>query len=219
MINKKELFAILSTTLVLATVISLLETWTIFFITAGIVLAVILINVIAKKIMGYMFQAEVEVSLWEFKRMIYYNPIKKTMHGHKPHHQMRNKFPAGFFMPLIIKFLSVGLINWMACLTFDVKATVHRAARKWEVFQYSQVTEQEMAWIAFMGIIANIFFAIIGYMINAPLFAKLNLTYAFFSSIPLGTLDGTKMYFGRRGLWVTAMVITSMGVVASMVIA
>ena len=135
-----------------------------------------------------------------------------------PHQKLKSSFPAGFFLPLIIKFLSMGLINWMACLTFDVKGTIYRTARKWQLYQYAEVTEDEMAWIAFAGIMANIFLAIIGYMINAPLFAKLNLHFAFWSSIPLGELDGTKMFFGRKTLFVTAIILSSLGLVLSMVI-
>lgn len=220
MLNQKEILSITSISIVLAVIVSLVDPWKwgFFYISLGTIILVILINVLAKKMMAYFFQSEIEVKTWEFSRFIHYNPIKKTMYGHMPHQKLKSSFPAGFFLPLIIKFLSMGLINWMACLTFDVKGTIYRTARKWQLYQYAEVTEDEMAWIAFAGIMANIFLAIIGYMINAPLFAKLNLHFAFWSSIPLGELDGTKMFFGRKTLFVTAIILSSLGLVLSMVI-
>lgn len=223
MLTKKEIFAILAATLSIATVVSVgvesIEKWqNFFFISLGTVFLVIMVNVIAKKIAASAFESELEISLWEFSRFLFYNPISKTLKNYKPHQKMKKPFPAGFFMPLIIKFLSAGLLNWMASLTFDVKGTIYRTARKHSMYQYSEVTEGEMAWIAFAGIFANLLFAILGYMINMPLFSKLNLTYAFFNALPIGNLDGMKMFFGKNELfWVTA-VIVSIGAVLSIAI-
>lgn len=216
MLNKNEIFAILSITLVLGTILSLLETWELFFISCGIVLAVILINTVAKKVLAFAFDSEIEVHPWEWRRFFFIT--KKRAWGHRPHQRLKSMFPAGFFFPLIIKFLSVGLMNWMACLTFEVKGTIYRTARRWGLYQYSEVTENEMAWLAFAGIMANVFFAIIGYLINAPYFAKINLVYAFYNSIPISNLDGSKMLFGKKELWWTSAIITSIGLVLSMVI-
>ena len=222
MFNKKELFSIVSVALVLGTIISIssesIEAWQSYIFKAiGVVFLVIMINVIFKKIMAHYFQAEIEVSLWQFRRWIY--PAGKgRIKGIKPHEYSKNWFPAGFFFPLIIKFLSVGLLNWMACLTFDVKGTIYRAARRWGMYQYSEVTEHEMAWIAFVGIFVNIVFAILAYLTNLPLFAKVNLLYAFYNSIPISNLDGTKMFFGYEKLWWISMVVSGIGVVASLVI-
>lgn len=218
MIKRKEWFPIISIALVLATISSLLETWTLFFITLGLVLATILINVFAKRIVAHSFDAEIEIKQWAFQRPIYYNPFKKRLYGHKPHQKLNSIFAAGFFLPLVIKVLTMGLINWMGCLVFEVKGTIYRTARRWQLYQYTEVTEDETAWIAFTGIMANLLFAILAYMINAPLFAKLNLGYAFWNSLPLGTLDGMKMYFGRKSLWVTSLILSSIGIVFSIVI-
>lgn len=219
MIKRKEWAPILSVSLVLAIISSLLETWELFFITFGLVILVILINIAAKRMMAHSFDAEIEIKQWEFSRLIYYNPIKKTMHGHMPHQTLKSVFAAGFFLPLIVKVITLGLVNWMACLVFEVKGTIYRTARRWQLYQYTEVTEDETAWIAFVGIMFNLLFAILGYLINAPLFAKLNLGYAFWNSLPLGTLDGMKMYFGRKSLSVTSIIVSSIGLVMSLVIA
>lgn len=223
MLNKKEIFSILLISLVLGTIISvdsksIEELQKVIIPTIGIVALVILINVISKKVTAHYFDSEVEIRTWEFQRMLTYNPFSKKFGGYRPHEKMKSKFAAGFFIPLIIKVVSFGLVNWMASLTFEVKGTIYRARRKFGMYQYAEVTEDEMAWIAFIGIMANIFFAILGYLINAPMFSKINLMYAFYNTIPLSDLDGTKMIFGRIQLWWIAAIISSIGLVMSMVI-
>jgi hypothetical protein len=218
MIKRNEWFPILSITLVISVVSSLLASWTLFFTTFGFMFAVILINIVGKRMMAHSFDAEIQIKQWEFQRLIYYNPLRKTMHGHMPHQRMKSIFSAGFFLPLIVKVLTFGLINWMACLVFEVKGTIYRTARRWQAYQYVEVTEDETAWIAFIGILFNLLFGILGIMINAPLFAKLNFGYAFWNSLPLGTLDGMKMYFGRKTLWATSIILASIGAAVSMVL-
>lgn len=212
MFTKKEIFNIASASLVLGVVYSLgakniLEWQKMILPAIGLVTLVILINAIFKKISAYFFDTKIEIKLWEWKR-----------YGYKPHQRMQKNFPFGFFMPLILKFLSVGLINWMAALTFEVKGTIYRAARKWQLYQYSEVTESEMALIAFSGIFMNLVFAVLGYLINAPMFAKLNLLYAFYNTIPLSNLDGSKIFFGEKTLWIFTAIVASLSVVASLII-
>lgn len=212
MFSKKEVFSIVSVSLVLGLVLSLsakdLSAWQKLILPAiGIVFLVILINVFSKKVVAYFFDAKVEVSTWEWKR-----------YGYKPHQRLKSSFPFGFFIPLILKFLTVGLINWMAALTFEVKGTIYRAAKKWQMYQYIEVTEEEMAWIAFAGIFMNLVFAILGYLINAPLFSKVNLLYAFYNTIPLSNLDGTKIFFGKKHLWWFTAIVTTLALVGSLII-
>lgn len=201
MLNKKELIAIISTTLVLGIIISLLETWTIFFTALGLILAVILINILTKKIISFYLNSELEIKQWEFKKW-----------GFKKHQHLRTPIPAGIFMPILIKFISVGILNWMACLTFEVKGKIYRAARRHGVYSFSEVTEREIAWIAGGAIIANLFFGLLGYILDYTLFARLNLVFAFYSLIPLSDLDGTKIFFGSKLLWAILATITTISV-------
>lgn len=218
MFTKKELFAILSITLAIGTVVSLgvenVAQWQEFILIAlGTTAAVIFVNAIAKKVMAHYFDAEIDIETWQFKRFMFMT--KKTITGHRPHQKMKHPFQAGFFMPLIIKFISFGIFNWMASLTFQAKGTIYRTSRRFGQYQYIDITESEMAWIAFIGIFANILFAALAYMTGMTLFAKVNLTYAFCNTIPLSNLDGTKMFFGKQPLWWIAAIITSIGLVAS----
>ncbi|HKL23224.1 MAG TPA: hypothetical protein VJ895_00565 [Candidatus Nanoarchaeia archaeon] len=207
MLNQKEISAILISTLTLGIVVSLIETWNLFFITAGLILIIILSNIVAKKVTSFYLDTETEISLWEFKKFWY-----------KKHHKFQKPIPAGILIPLAVKFFSIGLVNWMACLTFEVKGKIYKAAKRHGLYSFSEVTESEMGWIGAAGIIVNIFFAVLGYIMGYPLFAKLNITYAFFNIIPISNLDGSKIFFGSKLLWSILAIITSMGVLGMLVI-
>jgi Zn-dependent protease len=207
MLNQKEISAILISTLTLGIIVSLIETWNIFFVTTGLILITILLNIISKKVTSFYLDTETEISLWEFKKF-----------GYKKHHKFTKPIPAGILIPLVVKFFTVGIINWMACLTFEVKGKIYKAAKRHGLYSFSEVTESEMGWIGAAGIITNIFFAFLGYIMGYPLFAKLNITYAFFNIIPISNLDGSKIFFGNKLLWIILAITTSMGVLGMLVI-
>jgi hypothetical protein len=221
MLNKKEFSAILLATLAIGTIVSInvesIEIWQKTFLkTFLIVFSVIIANIAAKKIAAHYFGADIKIKLWSFRRFMYVD--KKRIYGYKPHQKLKSELPAGFFFPLIIKFLTVGLVNWMGCLSFEAKGTIYRTARKWQLFQFLDVTEKEMAWISFTGIIINVIIAIATNLIGLPLLSKISLQYAFFNSLPIGTLDGMKMFFGNKTLWITSILLTSIGLILSMAI-
>jgi Zn-dependent protease len=215
MLNKKEMIAVISITLVLGIVASISHrtevwNWEIFGITTGLILAVLLINTIAKKVTGFYLDTEVEIKQWEFSRY----GIKKHKHFKKP-------VPAGILAPLIIKFFSIGFLNWMACLTFDVKGKTYRAAKRHGIYSFSEISEKEIGWMATAGIWANIIFAIVGYLIGGEVFlqfARLNIGYAFFNLIPISDLDGSKIFFGNKLNWSFLAIIVSMAVLGALMI-
>lgn len=220
MLNKNEIFAIFIVSLVLGTIVSLLESTQIFLTTSAIILVVILINVVAKKILAFYFDSELEIKLWEFKRFLLPTLFSKNtiFSGSRPHQKMKKAIPAGIFVPLILKVLTFGAINWMACLTFNIKGTIYRARRRFGLYQFTDITEGEMAIIAAGGVFANILMAIIGYLINAPLFSKMNLMFAFYNIIPISNLDGNKIFWGMKNLWIAMTIISVIGLIASMTI-
>lgn len=208
MINKKEIISILTATLVLGVTISLVESWNIFLITSAFIFVAIFVNLLGKKVSSYYLDTETEVSLWEFKR-----------YGYKKHYHFSKPLLAGIFVPLLVKFFSVGLLNWMACLTFEVKGKIYRAARRHGIYSFSEVTEREIGLIAIFGILFNLLFALIGYLLGVPLLAKLNLVYAFYNMIPISNLDGSKIFFGMKNVWVFLATLVSLLTLASIFIA
>lgn len=207
MFNKKEILLIVVVSVIFAFAISLIETWNLFLYSFLAVLLVILINVVAKKIASYYLDAEVEVKLWEVER-----------YGFSRNKTFRKPFPAGAFLPLISKifFFTLGSFIWMASLVFDVKPKTYRAAKRHGLYSFSEMNEFHIGWIAGAGIVANLVFALIGYLIGFGEFAKINLYYAFFNMLPLSDLDGNKIFFGSLLGWAvlaTIILIALAGVV------
>ena len=197
MLNQKEIGIITIITIILAFTISLIQTTEIFLYTLLSIFLIIIINVTAKKIIGYYLESEVEIKLWEIQK---YGLLGIFAKKH-PSKRFKNEFPIGAIMPLIVKVLSLGYITWLASLIFDVKPKTYRAAKRHGLYSFTEMTEYHLALIAASGIFANLFFAVIGYLIGAVEFAKLNTFYAFFNMIPISKLDGNKIFFGSLILW------------------
>ena len=204
MFNKKEIAVIAIATIIFAFIFSFAETASVFFYFLAAVLFIFVINSLAKKISSYYLDSKIEIKFWEIKR-----------YGFKPHKHFKRPFPSGILFPLITAAASVGYFVWMASLVFDVKPKIYRAAKRFGLYSFSEMTEQHIGLIAASGVLANLFFAIIGYLIGFSDFARLNIYYAFFNLIPLSDLDGNKIFFGSLVLWsfLAALVLIGLGYV------
>ena len=190
MLNKKEIIIIAIIRLILAFTISLVKSLEIFLYALLGVFLVLIINIFAKKVASFYLDSEIEIKLWEIKR-----------YGFKAHRYFKKPFPAGAFLPIIITALSFGYLTWMASLVFDVKPKIYRAAKRYGLYSFSEMTEYHLALIASAGIFANLIFAVIGYFIGFTTFTKLNIYYALFNMLPISSLDGNKIFFGSLVLW------------------
>ncbi len=199
MLNKKEIAHIVIITIILAFSISLIQSMELFLTTLLFVFLIIMVNTISKKIAGYYFEAQVETKLWEMKRYGFFGAIIRGFYH--PSKKFKQAIPLGAIMPIVVKVLSLGYINWMASLVFDVKAKKYKAAKRHGFYSFSEMTEFHIGLIAVAGILANLFFATLGYLIGATEFARLNIFYAFFNMIPLSNLDGNKIFFGSIIIW------------------
>jgi len=215
MFNTKEVAFIILITIILAFVLSFPDpAKTLIFIIP--IFFIIVINNVAKKISSFYLDSEIEVKLWELKRsgllhILNINPFRTT----HPSKDFKRPFPIGVFLPIITAVFSFGYFTWLNSLIFDVKAKVYRAAKRFGLYTFSEMTEYHIGLIAASGVLANLFFAIIGYLLNFDEFAKLNIYYAFFNLIPLSELDGNKILFGSIVLWsfLVALVLIGLGYV------
>lgn len=202
MFNKKELIAFAASVIILSLSISLVTSLDIFLYTALAIFLVLAINILAKKGLSYYLDSEIEIGLWEVRR-----------YGFQPHSELRRPFPAGIFFPILVSAFSFGNLLWMATLTYDVKPKVYRAAKRHGLYSFSEMTEFQIGLIATAGVLANLLFAVIGYFMGYPLFAKLNIWYAFFNTLPISSLDGNKIFFGSLVIWsfVASVVVIAVG--------
>ena len=168
MLKIKEIISILIVTLVLGFIISNLYSLSYFFYISLVIFIILLINYFAKKISSYYLDSEINVKIWEMQR-----------YGFKPKQYFKKPVQVGAFLPIILKFLSAGFINWLAVLSFDVKPKVYRTTKRYGTYAFSEMTEYHIGLIAVWGIIANLVTAIIGYLIGIPEFTRLSIYYGY----------------------------------------
>jgi len=194
--DTEEITAIILSTIILALAVSYKNT-EILYASALSFLIIILANIIAKKATGFHFETEVKTKFWTWSQF----GIRKDMH-------FKNPIPMAW-LPLLVALFSKGFVLWLGILEFDIKAKTERVAKRHGIYRFTQVTEWHMAMIAMWGLIANLIFAIGGYILGFELFAKLSIYYIAWSVIPLGRLDGAKIFYASRALWITIFAITA----------
>lgn len=153
------------------------------------ILLVILINIFSKKIFAYNLEVGTSTKFWAMKHF----GLEKSQKFKSPLYML--------WLPIVTSLITLGNLVWIAILEFDVFPLPERISKRHGLYRYTEVTEWHISLIAIAGILANIFFGIIGYLIGFEYFAKWSIIYAFWSMIPISRLDGTKIFFGSRNLW------------------
>ncbi|NPE27209.1 hypothetical protein HNV12_04375 [Methanococcoides sp. SA1] len=191
----KEPFTVLLATIILALTVAFKEP-SIMYTAVLSFLIILTINILAKKIAAYHFETDITTKFWTW----YQFGFRKDMHFKTPIPMV--------WLPLILTLFTKGFFFWLGILEFDVKAKPERAAKRHGLYRFTEITEWHMAWIAVWGIIANFVLAIFGYIAGFELFAKLSIYFIAWSIIPIGRLDGSKIFFTSRALWATIFTIT-----------
>jgi hypothetical protein len=159
------------------------------------ILVIISVNTLSKKFFAYQLETDVSLGFWS----IYYYGFAKKNHFKRP-------LPMAW-LPLVGSLITLGSFIWMPIIEFDVKPRPERISRRHGLYRFTEVTEWHIALIAAAGIFTTILFGIIGYFVGFETFAKLSIFYAAWSIIPFGKLDGTKIFFGSRNLWVVLLIV------------
>ncbi len=200
MISKKELSIILLS-IVIGTIAVSAFKGVLGIIPSLIAITIIIItNVLAKKIIAHMLDANIEVKIWDTDRLT----LKRNKTLKKP-------FPLGVFLPLISSIISLGSVFILAFFSFDAKSENYRVAKRFGLYSFTEVTEKHFAAIASIGIFANIVLGIIAYIFGYDYLAQLNVFFVASNLIPFSNLDGTKIFFGNRPLWTFLAVLALIG--------
>ena len=171
------------------------ESWLLWLSASIGALLIIAVNIMAKKFAAHKKGCEAEVDLWTFKRFWFF----EKAHSKFP-------IPIWFILPLIITWLSAGKLWWLAILTFEAKPAFSRVRERW-----TELTEIDIALIAAAGIYANIILAVILKVGGFHQLAVLSAWFALFGLVPIGKLDGAKIFFGGdngRLLWVFTLALS-----------
>lgn len=168
-----------------------------FLIVALFFLIILAVNIAAKKIMAYYLETSVETKIWHFQRWGWYE---------RSH--LRNPFPIGIVLPFLLSVATLGYVPWYAVTQTEMTALKERVAKRHDFYSYSELTEFHIASVAASGIIFVLFLAFISYLINEPILARLAIFFAAFNMLPLGQLDGNKIFHGSIIMWFVFAAIT-----------
>jgi Zn-dependent protease len=207
MIKGKELLALLLALIVLAfsnSFKSFLENKTSgVFINSLMIFTVILVTyTTAKKFAAYYYDAKEETKIWSFQRYGFYERS-----------YFKYPIPMGIILPFILSMLTFGYIKWFAVTESDVKPKKERAVKRHDIYSFAEMTEWHLALISAAGIVSALILAFIAYLLNLPDLARASIFFACFNMLPLGKLDGTRIFFGSRkaALWVALAIFCLIG--------
>ena len=163
---------------------------------------ILVVYVAAKKAMAWYMEAEEETRVLTFQRYGYYERS-----------YLKTKVPIGLILPFVLSILSLGLVKWFGVLESEIKGTKARAARRHDYYSFAELNEWHIALISAAGILAMFILAIVAYLLNYSELSKLAIYFAAFNMIPLGGLDGLKVFFGSRPLFAIIWIFNIVGLV------
>lgn len=201
MFDEKEVFQMIFAGLLIAYLIAFpsftLESTLIAIVFSAFILVP---HVIAHKIAASNFIAESKFRLLEWRR---YSFLEDSVFKHP--------FPIWLILPILLAFITLGKLKFFAIETFELTWKPHKRIGRW----FTELQEREIAIIALAGPIVNLifaFFAGIVFSFTGIAFAKefaiLNAWFAFFTLLPIGNLDGTKVLAGGVIRWAVIFTFT-----------
>ena len=199
MITLKEIFAIIIAIIFLAFSNSFIDA-SLFYSSIIYFAIIMIVYVFFKKLTAYNLEAIEETKLWTFQRYGWYERS-----------YLKTPFPIGIILSFILSVLSLGVVKWFAITETDVRATKARVVKRHDFYSFSEMTDFHIACISASGIFALFILSILAYFLNYSELAKLSLYFACFNLLPIGKLDGTRIFFGSRILYTILATIAIIG--------
>ena len=186
----KEVLHVIIAVIVLAFSVSFASLEQTFLISVFFIIIIFVINISAKKLMAYYLQCGVETRIWYFQR-----------YGIKEKQHLKYPVPAGVLLPPLLSVFSLGSLFWMAATQSEITTRKSRVAKKHDFYSFSELTEWHVGLIPAAGIAACLVLAFIAYLAGFGYLGRLAIFFSVFNIIPLGDLDGNKIFFGSTIMW------------------
>lgn len=167
------------------------------FVSQAILISAIImaISILSKKLAAYYIDVEIEHKIWEFQR-----------YGLSTKSHFRRPFPIGLILPLLLAIITGGLLKFLAFLQFEARALPAKAVKKFGGgSRFSGICEWDDAIIVFYGVLPLLILASLASFFASPFlisFSKFSVIFAISNLIPISKLDGSKLLFGSRPLFV-----------------
>jgi hypothetical protein len=210
-IKKTEIKALIISAMILGFVFSFREWGTDKFdLTSGIlnwieslilVLIVLIIHELAHKIVAKTKDASTEYKIWSIKKFFF---GKKWKFPQKFFGLKINALSLGIIAPIFISLFSNGKVIFATTETTKISYnSIERTGRK-----FTHLTEFESAIIALAGPLASMFIALLTSLSlpGATKFITINYLIALYAMVPLNSLDGAKIFFGSKILYLFSLV-------------
>lgn len=192
MFDKNEIIQILIAIILIAWLVAFpLKTTTSFLIALGMAVMILLPHVLAHKFAAHKLNCRARFTLLDFRRF-----------GFSEKYRLKYPIPVWLIIPVLFVFLTKGIVKIFTIEGFTLDTSESRVGRI-----FTELSESEIAAIAVVGPITNLIIAFFASFVDQN-FAILNVWFALFSLIPLGNLDGTKIFFGGRILWAFMFILT-----------
>ncbi len=151
---------------------------------------IIILAVSAKKLTAHWLDAQVEHEIWSLHR-----------YGFWAHKHFKKPKPAGIIFPLLFSIISLGIIKFAAILTFEPKASKHRAAKRHGFHSFKELTDFHISLIAASSTIVLLILSAVSYAIGFEYLTKMAIYYTFWNMLPISKLDGAQTFYGNRTLY------------------
>lgn len=197
MLTQKEFLRIFVVWIILSFMVSFIDVFR-FLKTLAAFAIILTVFIGAKKLVAYYYEAEEEEKIWYWDRYWF---SKKA--------RLKHPIPLGIILTLITPFLTLGSIIWLATTRTEVKPKNSRAVKRHGFYSYSELTEWHLALISAAGILSLLVLAPIAYIFNWSLLVRLSIYFAAYNVLPLSKLDGTKIFFGSRILYLITLALTA----------
>ncbi len=160
---------------------------------------IILTNFSVKKIISSYYAIKIEHNVLELER-----------YGFKESKKFKKPVKIGF-ITILISIISFGYIKPFTFFQFDYEnipeKRILKASGSRRAVRKEQINEEDLANTSASGFYALIFIAVIGLLIK-PFFpefgvelAKYSIYYGIWNMLPIGQLDGAKLFFGTKIIW------------------
>lgn len=160
---------------------------------------------LAKNLTALHFNIEIQHQLWHLQRYGWY----ERSYFKKP-------FPIGIILPFLLVWLSYpsGFLKCFTFLQFKARPSITRVSKKTGIYRFSELTELDLAWIGASGIFACLALAIIASLFNLPNLALFSSIFSIWNLLPISQLDGSKIFFGSRVLWLVSAILSIIVLIA-----
>jgi hypothetical protein len=193
--TKKEFVWAIVAIIILGFIIEFSEAYTLTL--RGFIYAAVIIftSILIKNLAADYFYLEIEHKIWGVKQWWF------TTRAH-----FKKPLPFGLILPFFIAFVSIGAIKVMTILQFDGKPSKKKILKKRGSKRKEEANDSDFGFISAWGFWGLIILAIIASLIKQPELSKYAIYYGVWNLLPLGQLDGSKLFFGSLINWILLVI-------------